>query len=210
MNLNQIYYFNKLAKKHQFSKAAKQLNISQPSLSNSIKALEKDMNCDLIERRDGRIELTKYGQIFFNATNSIISILAETKQNIDETKRLESNTIEIGCIPTASKNFLAQVIYKFKKQSSIIFNYIYHENTSDQICRQINNKNYDIGICTKNIKFPNLIFIPLYVENTHFNFKTLSSKLELTQNKRTIYLVYNPKSKLSEAALALKSFITTN
>ncbi|XKU95191.1 LysR family transcriptional regulator [Lactobacillus acidophilus] len=48
MNLNQFYYFNELAKQHQFSEAAKHLNISQPSLSNSIKSLEKELDCNLI------------------------------------------------------------------------------------------------------------------------------------------------------------------
>ena len=59
MNLNQLYYFNELVKQHQFSSATKRLHISQPSLSNSIKTLEKELHYNLIERRNGRIELTE-------------------------------------------------------------------------------------------------------------------------------------------------------
>lgn len=59
MNLNQLYYFNELVKQHQLSSAAKRLHISQPSLSNSIKTLEKELHYNLIERRNGRIELTE-------------------------------------------------------------------------------------------------------------------------------------------------------
>ena len=59
MNLKQLYYFNELVKQHQFSSAAKRLHISQPSLSNSIKTLEKELHYNLIERRNGRIELTE-------------------------------------------------------------------------------------------------------------------------------------------------------
>lgn len=59
MNLNQLYYFNELVKQHQFFSAAKRLHISQPSLSNSIKTLEKELHYNLIERRNGRIELTE-------------------------------------------------------------------------------------------------------------------------------------------------------
>ena len=50
MNLNQLYYFNELVKQHQFSSAAKRLHISQPSLSNSIKTLEKDLEQPLSRR----------------------------------------------------------------------------------------------------------------------------------------------------------------
>lgn len=209
MNLNQIYYFNELAKQHQFSKAAKYLNISQPSLSNSIKTLEKEMNCNLIERRNGRIELTKYGEIFFKATNSIILILEKTKHNIDQTKRIENNTIEIGCIPTASKSFLPYIISKFEKQSTLSFNYIYHSTFSKYICQQLSDNNYDIGICSKIEGDPDLKFIPLYVESTSFTSKELSSKLELPQNTRTIYLAYNTTSTLSQAAQDLINFLTT-
>lgn len=208
MNLNQIFYFNELAKQHQFSKAARKLNISQPSLSNSIKSLEKELNCHLIQRQNGRIELTKYGQIFFQATNSVISILKKTKHNIDQTKRSEANTIEIGCIPPAAQNFLPYIISELKKQTDFSFNYIYHRATSDQICHQISEKEYDLGICAKVDKYPDLKFIPLYEENTRFTNKTLNSTIELTENTRTIYLVYNLNSVLAPATRALIDFLT--
>ena len=41
MNLRQLYYFKELVEQKQFLKAARNLNISQPSLSNAIKELEK-------------------------------------------------------------------------------------------------------------------------------------------------------------------------
>lgn len=105
MNLNQFYYFNELAKQHQFSEAAKHLNISQPSLSNSIKSLEKELDCNLIEQKNGRIQLTKYSQIFLETSESVISVFEKTKRDIKKAKRGENNTIEIGCIPTATNTF---------------------------------------------------------------------------------------------------------
>lgn len=105
MNLNQLYYFKESIKQHQFSSAAKRLHISQPSLSNSIKPLEKELKCELIERRNGRIELTKYGKNFFKSTNSIILILEKTKRNIKHTKQIENSTIKIGYIPISQLCF---------------------------------------------------------------------------------------------------------
>ena len=47
MNLNQLYYFSKLAEVEHYTKAAEALDISQPSLSHAIGSLEKELaqNC---------------------------------------------------------------------------------------------------------------------------------------------------------------------
>ncbi len=89
MNLNQFYYFNELAKQHQFSKAAKHLNISQPSLSNSIKSLEKELDCNLIEQKNGRIELTKYSQIFLETSESVISVFEKLNVILKKLKEVK-------------------------------------------------------------------------------------------------------------------------
>lgn len=208
MNLNQLYYFNELVKQHQFSSAAKRLHISQPSLSNSIKTLEKELNCNLIERRNGRVELTKYGQIFLESADSIILTLENAKHNINHTKQIENNTIEIGCIPTARENFLPHITSVFEKENSSTFHYIYHNGISNQICLEVQNGNFDLGICSKIDTYSDLNFIPLYVENTFFTASKLASKLDLPQSTRTIYLVYSTKHELSQPAQKLIDFIT--
>lgn len=208
MNLNQFYYFSELVKCHQFSKAAKNLHISQPSLSNSIKTLENELGCELIERKNGRIELTKYGHIFLEATESTISILEKTKRDIIQTKQNETNTIEIGCIPTAAETFVPYFISKLEKVSPIPVHYIYHTAISPQICHDIQNGNYNVGICAKVEGYPDLTFIPLYIENTTIipkNKAIFSSKSP--KNTREIYLVYNSKIKISETAKSLIDII---
>lgn len=207
MNPNQLYYFNELVKQHQFSSAAKRLHISQPSLSNSIKTLEKELNCNLIERRNGRVELTKYGQIFLESADSIILTLENAKHNINHTKQIENNTIEIGCIPTARENFPPHITSVFEKENSSTFHYIYHNGISNQICLEVQNGNFDLGICSKIDTYSDLNFIPLYVENTFFTASKLASKLDLPHSTRTIYLVYSTKHELSQPAQKLIDFI---
>lgn len=208
MNLNQLYYFNELVKQHQFSSVAKRLHISQPSLSNSIKTLEKELNCNLIERRNGRVELTKYGQIFLESADSIILTLENAKHNINHTKQIENNTIEIGCIPTARENFLPHITSVFEKENSSTFHYIYHNGTSNQICLEVQNGNFDLGICSKIDTYSDLNFIPLYVENTFFTASKLASKLDLPQSTRTIYLVYSTKHELSQPAVLNMNYLS--
>lgn len=52
MNLPQLYYFRKLAEVQHYTEAAKSLYISQPTLSDSIASLEKELSCSFLKRRE--------------------------------------------------------------------------------------------------------------------------------------------------------------
>ena len=165
MNLNQLYYFNELAKQRQFSKAAKNLSISQPSLSNSIKSLEKDLGCKLINRSGGQITLTKYGEIFFKAASSSVDILEGAKRDIAQYKRQKDNIIKIASIPSALSDYLPTIIQKFKKEISPNTTFIYQNSLSTDIYRELELGNFDIGICSGIDHNHHLKFIPLYSED---------------------------------------------
>lgn len=61
MNLSQLYYFRKLAELEHYGKASEELFITQPSLSNSIGNLEKELGVPLFERVGRNVRLTSYG-----------------------------------------------------------------------------------------------------------------------------------------------------
>ena len=65
MNLNHLYYFRVLAKTEHYTQAANQLDITQPSLSHAIAALEKDLGCYLFEKQGRNYKMTKYGLILY-------------------------------------------------------------------------------------------------------------------------------------------------
>lgn len=71
INLNLYRYFLEVAKYESFSKAANSLNISQPSLSYSIKVLEEQLNKQLFVRSKNRIFLTNDGLMIYNKLKNI-------------------------------------------------------------------------------------------------------------------------------------------
>lgn len=164
MNLNQLYYFNELAEQRQFSKAAKNLYISQPSLSNSIKSLEKELGCKLINRSGGQITLTEYGKIFYKATSSAVNIIEQAKRKIAQNKRQNENIIKIASIPSALSNYLPKSIQLFKENTSQDIKFCYQSALSNEIYHELEVGNADLGICSKVSKNSNLIFLPLYSE----------------------------------------------
>lgn len=64
MNLQQLYYFRKLAEVQHYTEAAKALYITQPSLSDSIASLESELSVALFQKKGRNVQLTKYGENF--------------------------------------------------------------------------------------------------------------------------------------------------
>lgn len=105
MELLQLRYFQKLAKSGHLTQTANELHISPPSLSNTIKRLEKELGVSLFDRSDKKkMRLTEQGEIF---NHYISNALSSIKQGIRALK-LEENTLQI-----AMTNFMiwAEAIY---------------------------------------------------------------------------------------------------
>lgn len=164
MNLNQLYYFRELAEKGQYTKAADALYISQPTLSVSIKSLEKELGCSLFTH-DGRfVKLTKYGRQFYNTVITTLNVLDKGVLNLKQTINKDNGTINIACIPTSVGTLLPPLIKKYNQTVERPPHFIYHDNPSLQIAQGISKGWYDIGIMSYVSDFPNLTYIPFYTE----------------------------------------------
>ena len=67
MNLYHLQYFTVLAKLEHYGKAAAQLNISQPSLSHAMAALEEELGVPLFEKTGRNIRLNQNGKLFYGS-----------------------------------------------------------------------------------------------------------------------------------------------
>ena len=64
MKLTQLEYFCVAARYHNITKAAKELFVTQPSISNAIKALEEEFGVNLFFRNNNKLTLTPEGEAF--------------------------------------------------------------------------------------------------------------------------------------------------
>lgn len=72
MTLQQLKYVIEVAKAKSISEAAKKLFISQPSLTNAIKELEKEMNITIFLRTNKGILISKEGEIFLGYARQVL------------------------------------------------------------------------------------------------------------------------------------------
>ncbi len=85
-DLTQLEYFRTVANLQHITRAAEELHISQPNLSNAIKRLEQSLGVKLFDRRNGRVFLNAYGKVFLSGVNDAFASLAAAEKKIAEMK----------------------------------------------------------------------------------------------------------------------------
>lgn len=164
MNLNQLYYFRKLAELEHYTNAAKELYITQPTLSDSMSALEEELGVPLFQRIGRNIRLTKHGHNFYH---HVCNALRELEIGIENAKKHSTGvggTLDIACIPTLCSYFLPNAIHEYKNNINPSSNFNVFSATSSYIVDGIKSKLYDIGFCSKVDNEPDLIFVPILAQ----------------------------------------------
>ena len=98
MNLNQLHYFSKLAEVEHYTKAAEELDISQPTLSHAIGSLEKELGTKLFEKQGRNVTLTKYGSIFREYVDESLHVLDSGVKKVRALTGQTEGLIELGYI----------------------------------------------------------------------------------------------------------------
>lgn len=84
MEFYQLLYFKKIAESENITKASTELNISQPSLSRSLKNLEIELGVQLFDRNGKKLLLNKYGTVFLGYVDHILDTLTEASSKMTE------------------------------------------------------------------------------------------------------------------------------
>jgi len=115
MTLHQLEVFALVAKLGSFTKAAKELHIGQPSVSSLMVELQKELGIKLFEKLGIKTHLTEAGKRFLQKSQSILGMVKETKEEIDELKGFHKGKISIGGCGLATDSGLPSVVHTFKK-----------------------------------------------------------------------------------------------
>jgi LysR family hydrogen peroxide-inducible transcriptional activator len=110
ITLRQMQYFDSLARKLHFGKAALSVNISQPALSAQIMDMEDRLKTKLVERRRGNIVLTAAGQRLLPHIRRILRDVQALEEMVLQDRGLLVGTLSIGMIPTIAPYVLPYLV----------------------------------------------------------------------------------------------------
>ncbi|WP_297508524.1 LysR substrate-binding domain-containing protein [uncultured Caulobacter sp.] len=110
-NYQHLRAFHAIALEGSVTRAARRLNLAQPTLSQQLKALEARHGVNLFENRRSPLKLTAAGQDLFTLTERLFSAAADVDDMLGEAVSLDGGTLRIGgdCPPQ-----VARVIARFK------------------------------------------------------------------------------------------------
>ena len=157
MTLNQLTYFSVLASCENYTQAARQLFISQPSLSYAIANLEKELGCALFSRQGRHVTLTDAGRTFQHYTDAALASIRQGVQSVS------TSILRVGAITTSMAEHLPRLIVGFKAENP----QTHIEVTvagSREILSAVESGTLDVGICSCMPEFKSLRFEPLYTE----------------------------------------------
>ncbi|MFQ3592067.1 MAG: LysR family transcriptional regulator [Gemmataceae bacterium] len=111
MEMHQLRYFVHLARIGNFTQAAEECCVSQPSLSQAIAKLERHLGCPLLERLPRGLRLTEAGRRFLLRAEQILRLADEAQRVVAD--QSEAGRLVIGAIPTVAPYFLPAVLGRF-------------------------------------------------------------------------------------------------
>jgi LysR family hydrogen peroxide-inducible transcriptional activator len=116
MELQPLRYFLAVAKTGSFVRAADQLGIAQPSLSQQIQKLERELGVSLFDRLGRTLKLTPYGQCLQNSVERILRDVEQARISLECMKSEDSGEIKVGIIPTVLPYALVKPLAAFKQK----------------------------------------------------------------------------------------------
>jgi Transcriptional regulator len=165
MELRQIKYYVKAAELLNFTEAAKQLHITQSTLSQQIKQLEAEINVALFDRIGKRVFLTEAGYEFLPFAKQTINDTEMGMQRLLDLQGIRKGTLRIGI--TYSLCFgLASILLRFMKEYPNIRIEVKY-NTALDLLEMLKSReldivlSFDVGVQEEQVEVSNLYEVPL-------------------------------------------------
>ena len=176
MKLRVLNYFLTIAREENFTRAARQLHVTQPTLSRQIADLEQELGVKLFVRSNHNIILTEDGMILKRRAQEILSLADKTKRDFLQKDEALSGTISIGSGEFRSTEYLAKIIAGFRRKYPNVTYEIYSGNANN-IRDYIERGHLDIGLMSEPIDMRKYNFVNMPIKEQWGLFAPVDSPL---------------------------------
>ena len=145
MNSKQFLYVQVLAQEGSFSKAADTLNITQPSLSQYIKKIEKEVGLELFDRTNGEVRVTDAGKVYIETARQILDLEHQMETAFTDLAEFKTGSLVIGAAPYRAASMMPMIAAAFYRLHPGM-HLVVREETTAGLIEGMEHGEYDLAL----------------------------------------------------------------
>jgi molybdate transport repressor ModE-like protein len=156
---NRLYSFIKVVELGSYTKAAKQLSLSQPAVSQQIRQLEELLGVKVFEHAHNKFHLTPQGEIVLKYARQIVTLYGNLEQAL-RNERAQVRSLNVGITHTVESSAIIEALVSYVKGYEDL-NLKIMTDTADKLYAMVKNYELDFAIVEGKINDPGLGFLML-------------------------------------------------
>jgi DNA-binding transcriptional LysR family regulator len=197
LDSRQLRAFRVLARTGSFTQTARELHLTQSGISHSMKALETEVGCRLLDRLGKKIVLTQAGEQLLSHADKILSEMDSARESLTQLGKWGKGRLRLGASTTACQHIIPSVLREFKESFPDHAITIEPGDTPDLV-QSLLHQRIDLALSLASSE-PQLEFQPLFTDELQFILAALhpwakAGHVEREEIPRQNYILYNKHS----------------
>lgn len=198
LDSRQIRAFCTLARSGSFTQASRELHLTQSAISHSIKALESDIGCRLLDRLGKKAHLTQAGEQLLLHAGKILAEMDSAREILSHLGKWGRGRLRLGASTTACQYIIPTVLREFK-ESFPEYTITIESGDAPELIGALAQQRIDLALTLETHNQTQFECHPLFADNLEFLVSPLhpwakSGKVERSEIPRQNYILYSKRS----------------
>ena len=146
MDLRQLEYVVAVAEHGNFTRAAESVQVSQPSLSQAVRALEAELGVELFYRTTRSVTVTAAGDALLGPARQALRDAETARAAVADVVGLEAGRLDLVCLPTLAVHPTAALIGRFRRAHPAVVVRVVEPEDVDQVAERVRQGSSEIGL----------------------------------------------------------------
>lgn len=165
MDIRQLRYFVTVHEEMSFTKAARRLFVSQPTLSKAIKNMESELGEPLFDRESSTLRLTDVGDALYTRAKIILKEFDGISSAALDLKNLQAGKLMVAIPPVISTLYFTEIIMDFKRRYPNVTLSV-REVSAPDILKNVHDGSLDLGVTIQPVPCEEYAVKPLSYDET--------------------------------------------
>jgi DNA-binding transcriptional LysR family regulator len=161
MELRQVSYALGVVDHGGFTRAAEALHVAQPSLSQAVRALERELGTALFHRLGRQVTLTAAGEAFVSVARQLLRDAATLQDSVASVAGLQVGHLDLVSLPTLAAEPLAPLVGRFRRLHPGVTVRIVEPDTLAELAERVRSGRCEIGLSELPVPGAPLATVPL-------------------------------------------------